>query len=244
MIVDSYSYILVVENISKDDASKLTDFMKNKQYFDGEMNCYYGVHDGQQQVCYFETEYNSLSEIPMTEVENTMHDIATAFPNAKFTLAAENLDNSEKQYRICTQGDMFQFAAKESYMPELSKPVPFDKRNDVSETPFEGNAFLEEFLENTDFNLLYEQKYALLEAQEKHTPLPDEVIDGLVGFLDFIGDWAEKEGRFQYPEMAEEGPAIESGSKASSLDSMIASASSRTGTASSGPSKDIDKGIE
>lgn len=64
--------------------------------------------------------------------------------------------------------------------------------------------YLSDLLHNTDFNLLYQQKQALLTAREHHLPIDTETIDGLVNFLDFIGDWAEQEGVFEYPTFDEE----------------------------------------
>lgn len=64
--------------------------------------------------------------------------------------------------------------------------------------------YLNEFITNTDFDLLYQQKQALVEARARNLPVDPETLDGLIHFLDFIGDWAEEQGAFTYPPFEEE----------------------------------------
>lgn len=58
-------------------------------------------------------------------------------------------------------------------------------------------------LNETDFNLLYQQKQALVAALYDHEFIEPDVLEGLINFLDVISDWAEKEGKFKYPEHTE-----------------------------------------
>lgn len=51
---------------------------------------------------------------------------------------------------------------------------------------------------NTDFDLLYAQKKALLGCLQDGTPVPKEALKGLVNFLEQIGNLGEALGRFQY----------------------------------------------
>lgn len=68
--------------------------------------------------------------------------------------------------------------------------------------PFE-QEYLDEFLHNTDFSLLFHQKQALVTARAENRLVDPETLSGLIHFLDFIGDWAEKEGVFTYPPVDE-----------------------------------------
>lgn len=51
-------------------------------------------------------------------------------------------------------------------------------------------------LSETDFSLLAEQKEALVKAMMTKEPVPEEVLDGLVNFLDAIMDEAEENHLF------------------------------------------------
>ena len=51
-------------------------------------------------------------------------------------------------------------------------------------------------LSETDFSLLAKQKEALVKAMMTKEPVPEEVLDGLVNFLDAIMDEAEENHLF------------------------------------------------
>lgn len=53
----------------------------------------------------------------------------------------------------------------------------------------------------TDFNLLYAQKQTLLNAIYTGSMPPKEAMEGLVNFLDLMGDIGETVGRFQYEDI-------------------------------------------
>ena len=201
---DKFAYFLVVRDIEPKEASILMDMMRQEKYFDGALFPDYSEEDTRQKRIFFDCgNKGSIIKIDRPEVEQMMHTLAMAFPAAKFYLTAENLDNAQERYQICTHNDMFQFSELQTYMPKLSKPVPFAQRA-LAQTFIGERNFLDEFLHKTDFNLLFDQKMALLQARDGKSPISVETIDGLVNFLDFIGDWAENEGFFIYPDLDKE----------------------------------------
>lgn len=242
MFQKDFAYFLTVTNIEHNDALQLIQQLQHQDNFRGALTPDYHDDDIKDKRIFFECgNLGSISEVNRDEVEQTMHNLATAFPQARFHLQAENVDNNAEQYQICTYGDMFQSSTLRTFMPALSQPVLFDQRNSGS-PGFSNQDFLTDFLTGTDFNLLYQQKIALLQAREGNSSVPTETIDGLVNFLDFIGDWAEKEGVFSYPDLEQEETLTDS--KKPSLDNIIASASDRNGTtpsAGKNPSKNFDR---
>ncbi len=201
-LIDNFSYLLEAENLTAGDIPHLMHLMKQNAFFDGLLNNIgvIGKEDVFSASC--SNPYNSMGKIDRSEVEETMHVLAVTFPNAEFHLFAENLDNPREQYRIVTCGDLYQEAELQYHMPELSAPVPFEARHSQ---PLQNKDFLQEFLTNTNFDLLYQQKMELLKVLDLQSAglgpcqFSTETLEGLVNFLDFIGDWAEQEGRFTYP---------------------------------------------
>lgn len=53
---------------------------------------------------------------------------------------------------------------------------------------------------NVDFDLLYEQRKAVLSWCFSNTSIPTDVIEGLIRLLDSMLDAAEEEGYFKFPE--------------------------------------------
>ena len=53
---------------------------------------------------------------------------------------------------------------------------------------------------NIDFELLYEQRKAVLSCWFSNTLIPIDVIEGIIGLLDSMLDAAEEEGYFKIPE--------------------------------------------
>ena len=53
---------------------------------------------------------------------------------------------------------------------------------------------------NSDFELLYEQRKAVLSWYFSNTSIPTDIIEGLIRLLDSMLDAAEEEGYFKFPE--------------------------------------------
>ena len=53
---------------------------------------------------------------------------------------------------------------------------------------------------NIDFELLYEQRKAVLSCCFSNKLIPTDVIEGIIGLLDSMLDAAEEEGYFKIPE--------------------------------------------
>ena len=53
---------------------------------------------------------------------------------------------------------------------------------------------------NIDFELLYEQRKAVLSCCFSNTLIPTDVIEEIIGLLDSMLDAAEEEGYFKIPE--------------------------------------------
>lgn len=231
-----FAYSLLVRNIEEKDAQKLIQLMKQETVFDGLLSSNYTAEDAKNKQIFFDCgDWGSISKIKQDTVKTTMHDLALLFPNAKFHLLAENVDNRSEAYQICTFGDMYQYAEQETFMSDLSKPVPFAQRA-IAESAVGAKDYLYDFFHSTDFNLLYQQKQALLHAMEHHTSVPDSTLEGLVNFLDFIGDWAEEKGVFTYPDLEQENDSPQK----PALDQLIASASDRTAAPAPGQKQDLE----
>ena len=56
---------------------------------------------------------------------------------------------------------------------------------------------------NIDFELLYEQRKAVLSWYFSNTSIPTDIIEGLIRLLDSMLDAAEEEGYFKFPEEEE-----------------------------------------
>lgn len=200
-----FAYFLSVENVKPQDREKLLGIMKQENIFSGALSPCYDAEAVKQNRISFDCDacHGSISEIALDNVEEAMHELATTFPNARFHLFAENVDDHSEQYQMCTFGNMYQYAERQSYMPELSPPVPFEART-ATQMPFGEKDFLNEFLHNTDFDFLFQQKMELLESSRFNSPLPREISEGLVNFLDFLQDWAESQGVYRNPEAEHE----------------------------------------
>lgn len=230
---DDVAYFLTAQNIEPEDVNRLIQKIQEEQLFGGVLTPDFSEDDLKNKRIFFDCGMHGSTEaIDRSDVDQIMHDLAMSFPGTQFSLLAENLDHALDQYQICTYKDLYQSSQLQTHMPSLSAPVPFDQRDTVS-PPVPARDFLGEFFTNTDFNLLYQQKQALLRAlDEASDPLPwqngaglsAETLEGLVNFLDFIGDWAEHEGFFDYP--------ITEESRKPALDSIIAAAGSRAGNSS------------
>lgn len=233
---DQFAYFLTVQNIESPDALKLMRMMRDPKYFDGALFPDYTAEDSQLKRIFFDCgNRGSIDEISRDEVDQIMNSIAKTFPKARFHLLADDIDNPDLQYQICTQGDMYQYSQRQAFMPKLSTPVPFEHRS-VVQSLFSEKDYHNEFLYHTDFDLLYQQKMALLQAREQNAALSPETIDGLVNFLDFIGDWAEHEGVFVYPNLEEK--------EKNKLDQVISSAETRTGSPSPAQKREITNEID
>lgn len=135
-------------------------------------------------------------------VETELHKLAMQFPSLKLYFVAEDLDDRGHGYDLQFQGQMYQRANKLSSMSEFNPPVHFDHRQDALRLEFErgekADQMIQRLCKETDYDLLYAQKQALLNALETGGRVPNEVLEGLVNFLDQVGDLGETLGLFQY----------------------------------------------
>ena len=58
---------------------------------------------------------------------------------------------------------------------------------------------IRQLVDRVDYPLLYQQKQDLVRAMETGCPVPAETLEGLVNYLDAVGDMAEAIGLFTYP---------------------------------------------
>lgn len=200
MYRDEFAYFLNVSDIRPDQADKLITLMQSEDFFDGRLTPDHSQEDLLANRIQFDCGMQgSITGIDREEVDKTMHALAQAFPEATFFLHAENVDNPLEKYEIKTHGDLYSCAEQQYHMPELSEPVPFDQRLETKK-----EICLDQFLHRTDFDALYQQKQDLVHALYSGANVPAESLEGLIHFLDFIGDWAEQEGVFVYPNLDQE----------------------------------------
>lgn len=200
MYRDEFAYFLNVSDIRPNEAEKLIDLMRSDDFFDGRLSPDRSEEDILANRIQFDCGgLGSITGIDREEVDKAMHILAQTFPEASFYLSAENVDNPLVKYEIKTHGDLYSCAEQQYYMPELSLPVPYEQRHESN-----NENFFNQFLHRTDFDLLYQQKQDLVHALYSGANVPAESLEGLVHFLDFIGDWAEQEGLFIYPNQCQE----------------------------------------
>ena len=135
-------------------------------------------------------------------IEEELHDLAMCFPNLELHFIAEDLDNRGHGYELKLHGDLYQRADVVTSLSAFNPPVPFAQRADarLNELARTGRveSLLHQISKQTDYDLLYAQKSALIEASETGKPVPKEALDGLINFLDHMGDLGEALGLFQY----------------------------------------------
>ena len=143
-------------------------------------------------------------------IEDELHKLAVQFPDLKFHFIAENLDDSGKGYELKFQGDMYQRADIIPSLSDFCVPVPYAERVYAKMAEMDrgnaANTMIQELTKNTDYDLLYAQKKALLNSLQTGAPVPKEAMEGLINFLDKIGDLGEVLGRFRYDDKNLEPP--------------------------------------
>lgn len=136
----------------------------------------------------------TTEEINRNDLEEALHNLALRYPDYAFNLCATNEDHRDEEYEIQFHGDLYQESNLYSRMPNLSQPVAFEDRN-VSGHLSPQDA-IDALLNKTDFNLLYQQKKALLKNLAFSAALSPAVVNDLLNLLDAVGNLAEAEGRF------------------------------------------------
>lgn len=135
-------------------------------------------------------------------IEEELHGLALQFPNLYLHFIAEDLEDRSHGYELKFHGDLYQRADIVTELTDFCPPVPFDQRAEARMSELQRTAkvyqLLQTITKQTDYDLLYAQKQALLKASETGCHAPKEALDGIVHFLDRIGDLGEALGRFQY----------------------------------------------
>lgn len=135
-------------------------------------------------------------------LEDGLHQLALQFPQLTLTWTAEDLDDSGHGYTLILKGDSYQRSDLVSYWSDLTPPTSFDQRKEVVQTESLRRAKVMEMVQHlckqTDYDLLFAQKQALLKHLASDEPIPQEALHGLIHFLDHVGDLGETLGRFQY----------------------------------------------
>jgi len=137
-----------------------------------------------------------------SEVEEQLHDLAILFPTLTLHFTAEDLDDRSHGYELKCKGDLFQQAELINSLSAFCPPVPFSQREEAlrkeSERSIKVQQLTDNLCHNTDYDLLYAQKQALVHSMATGAAVPNEVLSGLINFLDQVGDLGETLGRFQY----------------------------------------------
>lgn len=204
---DDYAYWLTVNGTSEEQKTvfeMLTEAEIIGEYLepDGPDSAPYSHY------CYPE-DIGSGPEWYEKEMDDILHNIAVQVPNAILEIEAENVDNASIGFKKRFHGDLYQEVNLVVKMPPLldGADIPFDQRNSNEtirdkiirvERRIKVDEMVNNLCYNTDYDLLYAQKTALLDNLNHGTPIPKEALAGLVEFLDHAGDLGETLGRFQY----------------------------------------------
>ena len=138
-------------------------------------------------------------------IEAELYKLAVAFPDLKLHFIAEYTEDTETiglGFEVKFHGQLYQRADMVSTLSEFSVPAPFEQRDVILQKEHERsirvNDLLDRVVNKTDYDLLYAQKAALLDALYNGTPIPKQALEGLISLLDQMGDLGEAIGRFQY----------------------------------------------
>ncbi len=195
-IVNDFRYDLRLEGADEQTISEFSAALKNKRL---------GTHISQdpEDPTLFTSEvlggYSGLFE---DTIEEDLHSLAVQFPSIKLCFNAEDLDNSSYAYELMFQGDMYQRSQTVSQWQEPFPPVAFAQRREAQLRELDrqsvAKTMVETLCKKTDYDLLYAQKKTLLNSLVTGDPVPKEVLQGLINFLDQVGDLGEVLGYFQY----------------------------------------------
>lgn len=209
MTRNHYAYFLTVTGLTtQDDKAKLEKMLREEMYFGGYLT--FSFTQDNELVFDLDSVGGCITEIDRDEIESTLFTFCYAFPKAQFHVYAEDVDDITNSYEVQTYFDpkihdvQYQCAEMVSYMTSLSQPIPYLEYTNGAQPRKQQY----DLLNNTDFDLLYKQKSALLTALTSHGFVPNDILEGLINFLDYVGDWAEAEGKFVYPEI-EKQPAVQ-----------------------------------
>lgn len=138
--------------------------------------------------------------------EALLHEIAVKFPEAAFELSGTDLEYGTDTFAKGFRGELYQESFAETLDPALTEDgwVSYDRRSEEAREALPEEASIPGWASATDWDLLYDQKQALVHAVMAGTPVSEDVLNGLINFLDAVGDWAETRGLFAYPEISEQ----------------------------------------
>lgn len=197
-----YSYLLTV-NGTADEQKIVFDFLKEKEIIGEHLEPDGGEQAPFSHYCYPQ-DIGSGPEWYEDDMEETLHEIALKVPNAILEMEGEDVDDPSYGFVKRFHGDLYQEVKRETHTPPFvhGADVPFDQRDTAPRIAAQRmekvNALVDDLCKNTDFDLLYAQKQALLHSIETGAPVPKAALEGLVNLLDQLGDLGEAFGRFQY----------------------------------------------
>ncbi len=197
-----YNYDLIVENSTPESLSAFKEALQEKrisQYISQTSHTPY----------HFASTYNDGGLFEAT-IEEELHDLALRFPSLKLSFVAEDLDDPSHGYEIQFSGDSYRREDKTAIWQETCPATPYNDRLRTQDIEYNRSIKIDELLkrvtQETDYDLLYAQKTALLNALETGIMPPKEAMEGLVNFLDSMGDLGEALGRFKYDDIDPEFP--------------------------------------
>ena len=137
--------------------------------------------------------------------EDLLHDLSVKDPDAAFELSGTDLEYGTDSFVKGFRGELYQECYAETFDPALTEDgwIPFDRRSEETLEMRPADGAIPEWAANTDWDLLSSQKQALVDAVMAGIPISEDVLNGLVNFLDAVGDWAEDQGLYVYPEVSE-----------------------------------------
>lgn len=198
--MSDYVYDLKVEQASAEELDAIEKAIKNMDELSG---CVARLTTGSN---FFSSlakgnASGAVSYLYEDNLKNDLSALSKAFPNAVFTMSVSDYDDSSKWFELEYHAD--QLTRREAFVEvrEVTEDIPSDKHPELIEQERTQTVrrMVNNLCENTDFDLLDAQKNAILHAQRHGTPVPSQVLDGLVNLMDQLCDLGEALGRFQYP---------------------------------------------
>jgi len=197
--VNDFRYDLYVQGANEKTLSEFANALQEKRFSD------YIAQDSSDPKLFSSEVLGGYSGYYEENIENELHQLAMQFPSLHLRLDAEDLDNRGYAYQLIFQGNTFQRSEMQPEWSEPCPPVPFEDRHkalQVEQTRSkDASEKIYNLCKNTDYDLLYAQKQTLLESLKTGNPVPKEALEGLVNYLDQVGDLGEVLGLFQYEGM-------------------------------------------
>lgn len=151
-----------------------------------------------------------IADIPGMEDIDYYRAWVTSKPNTVDPAKKDHIVYWDQGNTWCEVLAVFQGVTHEEFVSEMHKKynhwiqeetMTLEKeRSDVVD------GMVDNLCQNTDFDLLYAQKKALLSYLHDGIPVPKEALGGLINFLDQVGDLGEALGRFQYDGLEPDSP--------------------------------------